>query len=395
MNTLSRTILVISVISLLGVGCSSTVGKLTQSTQPTKPATSTTFEVPTVDQVVNVRLVDQVEQYAIEFPEKLYVQRSGEGTTLVHAIPFSHQDPCDMKDGGTIPLLTDYKVTLSTIPKSQLADFITKKYSPEFAKDNLNKDWFKIDGEFIKEIVIGARKGVQFEMGVEGCGLKTFVLPLTTSTLLIAEQPFGNALSPFFATEQSEALKQTGTVILPETVDSITDRILASVTTVQTTGSVVGFIRPPSSTEMIAYSSENNFSFRYPADWAAQVTPRSFGIDYDIVPNLVVGLAAPANFVSGNRLSLKSAASVFINAETDNFTVNQESTAVINGKEWNKADYVRLPGGTINERRLLAIGPHLVREDLGFLVQLNYPVDKEVPARAVFERILDTLGPRP
>jgi hypothetical protein len=70
-----------------------------------------------------------------------------------------------MKDGSTIPLLTDYKVTLSTIPKSQLADFITKKYSPEFAKDNLNKDWFKIDGEFIKEVVIGTRKGVDFEMG--------------------------------------------------------------------------------------------------------------------------------------------------------------------------------------------------------------------------------------
>ena len=146
---------------------------------------------------------------------------------------------------------------------------------------------------------------------------------------------------------------------------------------------------------MIAYSSENNFSFHYPATWAAQVTPRSYGVDYDIVPNLAVGLITPPNFQSANRLSLKSASSIFINAETDGFTVDKESVPTINGKEWNQADYVRLPGGAKDERRMIAIGPHLVREDLGFLVQLNYPADKEVDARAMFARVLNTLGPRP
>lgn len=359
-------------------------------------ATSTPAEVPAVDRPVTVRFVDQVEGYAVEFPEKLYIQRSSEGTSLVHAIPFSHQNPCDMKDGSTLSLLTDYEVTLSTLPKNQLADWLTKKHGPEFAKENLQKDWFKIDGEFIKEVVIGSRKSVHFDLGVEGCGMSTYIMPLTSSTLLVAEQPFGNVTSGLVGVgEERDRARQLPGVILNEELGQYTERILASLTTVQSTGSIAGFIRPASSSEMIAYSSENNFSFRYPDSWAAQVTPRSYAVDYDIVPNLEAGLIAPPQFQSANRLSLKSAASIFINAETDGFTVNKESVPEINGKEWNQADYIRLPGGPTTERRIIAIGPHLVREDLGFLVQLNYPLDKEAPARVMFKRVLDTLGPRP
>lgn len=393
----SSKLLVLGAVMLLGAGCTKPAANhSSQAPQVNKPATTTPVEVPVVDRPVTVRFVDQVEQYAVEFPEKLYIQRSGEGTTLVHAIPFTHEEPCNQKETVTIPLLTDYKVTLSTLPKNQLADWVTKHRSPEFAKEHLQKDWFKIDGESIKEVVIGSRKGVQYDMGVEGCGLSTYILPLTSSTLLVAEQPFGNITSPMFGPDEvTEKARQLPGVILNEDLNKFTEQILASLTTVQSTGSIAGFIRPASSSEMIAYSSENNFSFRYPGSWAVQVTPRSYAVDYDIVPNLEVGLIAPPAFQSANRLSLKSAASIFINAETDGFTVNKESVPTINGKEWNQADYIRLPGGPTTERRIIAIGPHLVREDLGFLVQLNYPLDKEVPARAMFERVLNTLGPRP
>ncbi len=325
----------------------------------------------------------------------MYLTQAGQNTVLTHAISFSHTDPCDLQNGATIPLLTDYTVRLSAMPKTQLAEYLTKQRGPEFVKENFSKDWFLSNKEEVQEVIVGSHKAARLEMGAEGCGLVTYIVPLSATQVVIAEQPFGNITSQLFGGDETKQARQLPDVILAEDVTKVTERILASLTTVQSTGSVVGFIRPASSSEMVAYSSENNFSFRYPSGWLARVTPRSYAIDYEVLPNLKAGLIAPSNFQATNHLLLKSAASTFINAETEGFTVAKESVLQINNQEWNQADYIRLPGGAADERRVIAIGPHPVREDLGFLVQLNYPLDKEKDARAIFERVLSTIGPRP
>jgi hypothetical protein len=165
--------------------------------------------------------------FSFEYPsDHLTLKSQGDITNLTHAISSSHPDPCDFKDGKTIPLLTDFSVQFES-REGNLSDVIAE----ELRWTDEDRAQYMTDGElltqegFIEEAEYGEFEGYLVIQGVEGCGQTVYFLQKTSqSPVLVVTRKKITELSDIVT--NAEEYKKLPGVILPEQEEELFEGVM-------------------------------------------------------------------------------------------------------------------------------------------------------------------------
>lgn len=150
---------------------------------------------------------------------------------LRHAIPFSHVDPCDMRDNPqTLEQLTDVDISIKFIAKDlggalteiEGSDFVTKN----FYNGDSGFESLQTSPGFIDFIEIGSLQGYRVTSGVEGCGQYTYYFPaLHEGRVLVVKRTYGELTSLDYA---SQTYRKLPGVIQPSEEEKIFHGIIST-----------------------------------------------------------------------------------------------------------------------------------------------------------------------
>lgn len=399
-NCMRHFFVIITGLLLLGTSCVKTLP--VAPVNPTNPVTTTPpksslsvqpSQPPTIPREVLVNYINQPEGYAFMYTSQVAVQPMAEGVRLVHAVPFVHEDPCDQKDGRTLSLLTDFELTLQTVPTKQLGDWVKKNFGPEFLKESFKDNRFVPDNDTIKNVAFGGNKGVVISLGVEWCGENTYVFPLTNTTTLIATQPFGTPIDGGFDPEIKAAAEKLDGVILPAVAESLRGRILDSLTTNLKSSAALKVIRKGD--ETVVQNITAPFSFYYPADWALRISSRFFdtaGLFTIATSTNELFLPPAPPRVSNSVIIFESNQADLVYEDTNSYTQESESVTGRNGLTWNEAKFRRLPDGPQDERKVVAILTSPKNQNWGYKVTVNFVEARRAQFMYAYDFVKNTFA---
>jgi hypothetical protein len=146
---------------------------------------------------------------SFEYPALLSLKEDGNKVTLSHSVPYKHPDPCDFKgDAPELDKLTDFSTTFTVVAKN--------------LKDT-QADNFVWQYESVK---VGSLDGYKGESGIEGCGLHTYIFPISQYKTLVVKRPYVTEFNPIIADYQKYL--NLPNVILPAQADEYFSKILLS-----------------------------------------------------------------------------------------------------------------------------------------------------------------------
>ena len=196
------------------------------------------------------------EEYGFElkYPDDIIDLSKNNGSiTLVHSIPFEHNDPCDFKeDKPALKELTDFKVTIELLNKS-FAETVMDKETNYFVLKYLLFNELKTEPGFIDEFDADyLEKGYRITRGAEGCGEYTYYLPVDSEYTLFIKRPFVPELNQTDANRE-EYLKLPG-VITPDKGDQLFFQILSNFKFLKADEPYIKLISPNGGEEFVAGS---------------------------------------------------------------------------------------------------------------------------------------------
>jgi WD40 repeat protein len=180
-----------------------------------KPATITPTRTPLATTTLPAPLaVDWFKKYGFQvtYPQpqiKAYPQ--GAGVALLHSVPHSHTDPCNLQTASTLRDLIDFDVRLEIVP-ANLEEAKRITHSGTGGTDN---------------VTLGPLTGGTFESyGVEGCGQDVYLFPVASNKTLWIVRRWIAEFSPIMA-DYEEHLALPG-VISPEEADKLFKQMMAT-----------------------------------------------------------------------------------------------------------------------------------------------------------------------
>lgn len=205
---------------------SSTTKKYPRIPAPTPTADTSTWATHTG--------IHADEKFEFKYPKdilNLNVNVLDDTITLRHAIPFSHVDPCDMRDNPqTLAQLTDVDITIKFIAKD-LGGALTEIEGSDFVTENFYSgdsgfESLRTSPGFIDFIEIGSLQGYRVTSGAEGCGQYTYYFPaLREGRVLVIKRTYGELTSLDSA---SQTYRKLPGVIQPNEEEKIVHAILST-----------------------------------------------------------------------------------------------------------------------------------------------------------------------
>lgn len=123
--------------------------------------------------------------FTFQYPSIISVKQDGESITLSHSVAYTHPNPCDFKgDAPPMDKLSDFGVSI-TVSNKNLAD--TKKDSFVWSYDKFN---------------VGFLSGFKGESGIEGCGLYTYLFPISENSTLVIKRAYVTEFKPIISDYQ-------------------------------------------------------------------------------------------------------------------------------------------------------------------------------------------------
>lgn len=164
---------------------------------------------------------------SFKYPAILSVLQKNNIITLHHQVNYSNHDACDFRGDKPIsPTLTDFNVAIQEINKS-LVDTILQ-IDPTIATSSFSGEDVIVSPGFIDRFSAGNYPGYNITEGVEGCGMITYYLPISTSKTLVIRKDMIGALSDVIdPTVRDKTLAVPG-IISPGQSDAIFSSILQS-----------------------------------------------------------------------------------------------------------------------------------------------------------------------
>ena len=145
--------------------------------------------------------------------------------TIMHSIPYEHQNPCDFKgDGAPYKDLTDFNVGM-TVQNMSLIDTI-KLVIPGLSEYSSGNSLTLSPG-FIDAYSLNGKSGYKITQGVEGCGLYTYFIPISSTKTLVVTRGFITEFSG--AVESNPQIEHLEGVIKPSEEEAMFAHIMSSV----------------------------------------------------------------------------------------------------------------------------------------------------------------------
>ncbi|MCI0471766.1 MAG: hypothetical protein L0Y73_08920 [Candidatus Aminicenantes bacterium] len=171
----------------------------------------------------------RTEDKKIEFQypsEKLTLSQNKNEVVLRHSVPFTHTDPCDMRDGAKALLdLTDFKVSFQYL-KQNLGDSVVSGELAFFVKEYLDGNALKVTPGYIDNANFGTFTGYKITNSVEGCGEYVYYFVLDPKNTLRVSRSIVTEFQPIL-TDYRENLKIPG-IIEPREEEKLFNQIIST-----------------------------------------------------------------------------------------------------------------------------------------------------------------------
>lgn len=171
---------------------------------------------------------DPSGDFSFSYPKILSLSTDNDVITVSHAMPYPHPDPCDFKDGATIPNLTDFFVTIQKKDGSMI-DVIadTLRWTQEDKDRSIFNGEILVPESGLERAQFAYFKGYMIHQGVEGCGQTVFFLQKdATSPVLVVTSKLITEFSDIITA--SDEYKKLPGVILPEQEEQMFHDIMQS-----------------------------------------------------------------------------------------------------------------------------------------------------------------------
>jgi hypothetical protein len=108
------------------------------------------------------------------YPAPLLTVSGQEGSvSLVHSVPYRHEDFCRLEEDAYLSVVVDFDVSLTVLP-TNLPEAFRQLQSDFIASRFLKDDQIETSPGFIDCVQIGSFRGYRVTEGVEGCGFRRF-----------------------------------------------------------------------------------------------------------------------------------------------------------------------------------------------------------------------------
>lgn len=162
--------------------------------------------------------------FMFEYPNVLTLKSTDNEFSLYHSVPFKHSDPCNLKDGASIDVITDFNIT-GTIENGNINDVLRSANYYGINFDSNGKPVID-ENSGVKEFKNVNLIGYIYSMGNEGCGVDVYYFSLKNNKTLVLRDLWVGEFSP--ANGYTGQYDKLAGVILPDKHSVYLNQILST-----------------------------------------------------------------------------------------------------------------------------------------------------------------------
>lgn len=192
-----------------------------------KSVSKSNIPTPQIAETEQKTFISADQSITLKYPDNLSVSQKNNIITLRHTIKYQNYPACDFKgDAPQSPTLTDFNTTVQLLNLTVASTAVMIDQSMgTYTNDNV----LKLNPGFIDIYNKHSYNGYVVTQGVEGCGVITYYLPISSSRTLVIQKDLIGAFSDIASSTEKQKILAIPDVISPEQSETIFDSLIQSI----------------------------------------------------------------------------------------------------------------------------------------------------------------------